>query len=212
MFQIYPKKVAENIFNTLGEFFTKDRIALKIKQLRYKYRKVLDLGNKVEPVGRIFSSFYDICNEIWRRLRATEPLKSGKENTWEGIKAGENDQPEELSNAHNVFGHDDNEGENFDDKKHCKRLIGVSINSNERQSQNKNRALNFTGSKSSSPRDETNFEEVLIEKMEQHNWTLLIARKICKKCPELEAIYIRFLSYGRGNAERKYTTLLRKLH
>ena len=32
-----------------------------------------------------------------------------------------------------------------------------------------------------SPKDETNFEKVLIEKMEQHNWTLLIACKICKK-------------------------------
>ena len=62
-------------------------------------------------------------------------------------KAGENDQPEVLSNVRNVFGHDDKEGENFDDEKHCKRLNGVSVNSNERQSQNKNRALNFTGSK-----------------------------------------------------------------
>ena len=69
------------------------------------------------------------------------------ENTWGGIKAGKNDQPEQLSNAHEGFGHDDDESEKFDDKKHCKRLSGVSINSNERQSQNKNRALNFTGSK-----------------------------------------------------------------
>ena len=62
-------------------------------------------------------------------------------------KAGENDQPEVLSNARNVSGHDDKEGGNFDDEKHCKNLNGVSINSNERQPQNKNRALNFTGSK-----------------------------------------------------------------
>ena len=40
----------------------------------------------------------------------------------------------------NSFGHDDNEGENFDVEKHCETLSGVSINSNERQSQNKNRA------------------------------------------------------------------------
>ena len=44
MFQIYPKKVAETIFSAMGEFFTKDRIAPKIKQLRYKYRKALELG------------------------------------------------------------------------------------------------------------------------------------------------------------------------
>ena len=32
-----------------------------------------------------------------------------------------------------------------------------------------------------SPKDGTNFEKVLIEKMEQHNWTLLVACKIEKK-------------------------------
>ena len=57
------------------------------------------------------------------------------ENTSGGIKAGENDQPEELSNTSNGFGHDDNEGKNSDDEKHCKALSEVSMNSNERQSQ-----------------------------------------------------------------------------
>ena len=51
LFQIYHKKVAENIFSTLRKFFKKDRIAPKIKQLRYKYRKVLDLG-KQSVAGR----------------------------------------------------------------------------------------------------------------------------------------------------------------
>ena len=64
-----------------------------------------------------------------------------------GIKARENDQPEELSNARNGFGHNDNEGENFDCKKTLQKTEWASINSNERQSQNKNRALNFTGLK-----------------------------------------------------------------
>ena len=55
-------------------------------------------------------------------------FKSGIENTSEGIKAGENDQLEELSNASNNFGdHDDNEGESFDDA-----LSEVSMKSNER--------------------------------------------------------------------------------
>ena len=44
---IYSKKEAENIFSTLGEFFTKDRIAPKIKQLDYKYKKTLDLGKQI---------------------------------------------------------------------------------------------------------------------------------------------------------------------
>ena len=147
MFQIYPKKVAENIFSTLGEFFKKDRIASKIKQLRYTYRKALNLG-KQSGAGRPSRHyFYNICNKIWRRSGATESLKSGKENTLGGIKAGENDQLEKLSNVRNIFGHDNNEGEHFDVEKHCKTLSAVSINSSERQSQNKDRTLNFTGSK-----------------------------------------------------------------
>ena len=40
-------------------------------------------------------------------------------------KTGENVQPEELSNSRNGFGHDDNEGENVDDEKHCKTLSGL---------------------------------------------------------------------------------------
>ena len=98
---------------------------------------------------RLGETKWSWCNEIWRRSRATESLKSGIENTSGGIKAGENDQPEELSNARKGFGHDNNEGENFDDEKHCKTLSGVSINSHEKQEQNKNHALHFTGSKSS---------------------------------------------------------------
>ena len=164
----------------------------------------------MEPVGRIIATFYDICNEIWRSLQATESHKS--KNTSGGRKAGENDQPEELSNARNGFGYDDNEGENFDVEKHCKILSGVSINSNERQSQNKTaiyisqdqnklpnpvdtgrklnvhkkfrrrprrllnvlctfnlRPVSMGKGQTSSSRDETNVEEVLIEKMEKHN-------------------------------------------
>ena len=91
----------------------------------------------MELVGRIVASFYDIRSEIWRRSWPTESIKSGIENTSGGIKAGENYQPEELSNACNGFSHDSNDGESFNDEKHCNTLIGVSINSNERQSQKK---------------------------------------------------------------------------
>ena len=113
----------------------------------------------------------------------------------------------------------------------------VSINNNERQSKNKNRALHFAESKTfreqmeeivattegtktktlpkgrtSSPSDGTIFQEVWIEKMEQHNSTLLNACKIWKKWSELDTIYIKSISYGRADDEQKYTTLLRKLH
>ena len=60
------------------------------------------------------ATFYEICNKTWRRSKATESLKSGIKNTSGAIKAGENYQPEELSNARNGFAHHDDEGENFD--------------------------------------------------------------------------------------------------
>ena len=81
-FQIYPKKAAENVFSTIGELFMKDRIAPKIKQLRYKYRKTLKLGTQ-SGAGRPNRRFFcDICSEIWRRSWATESFKPGIENTW----------------------------------------------------------------------------------------------------------------------------------
>ena len=42
-----------------------------------------------------------------------------------------NDKTEELANARNGFGHDNNEGKNIDDQKHCKTLSGLSMDSNE---------------------------------------------------------------------------------
>ena len=59
-----------------------------------------------------------------------------------------------------------------------------------------------------SPKDGTNFEKVLIEKMAR---ALLIACKICKKqqqkkkCPELDADYIKLISYGRANDEPRFS-------
>ena len=67
-------------------------------------------------------------------------------------------------------------------------------------------------SQTSPPSDETNVGEVLIKRMKQHNWTLLIACKICKKCPELDPIYITSISYGGAIDGQKYTMLFRKSH
>lgn len=106
----------------------KDRIASKMKQLCCKYRKALDLGEQ-SGAGRIVFAFYDICNKIGSRLSTTESLKCWIKNTSGGIKAGENDQPEELLNAINGFRHDDNKGENFDNEKHCVTPSEVSMNS-----------------------------------------------------------------------------------
>ena len=72
----------------------------------------MNLG-KQSGVSRVVATFYDICNNIWRVSRITESgieEFSGKENSSEGIKAWENKQHKEFSNATNAFGHDINEG------------------------------------------------------------------------------------------------------
>ena len=53
-------------------------------------------------------------------------------NTLGRIKVGESDQLGKHSNASNGFGNGDIEGENSDDKKHCKELSWVPINNTER--------------------------------------------------------------------------------
>ena len=57
LFQIYSKKVVENILSTMREFFTKDRIAPEIKQLRFKYRKALELVTQ-SGAGRPNSPYF----------------------------------------------------------------------------------------------------------------------------------------------------------
>ena len=58
-------------------------------------------------------------------------LFSNTNDKWSAAFFQSNDKPEELANAHNGFGHGNNEGKNIDDQKHCKTLSRVSMDSNE---------------------------------------------------------------------------------
>ena len=74
----------------MGGFFTKDRIAPKIKQLHYKYRKALDMWKSFRYGAGRPNRYYFLQYGEDR-----EPLsfKSGIENTSGGIKAGESNRP-----------------------------------------------------------------------------------------------------------------------
>ena len=189
----------------------------------------VDLG-KQNDAGKIVATFYDINNEIWKGSRATESLKSGIENTWggikaRGIKAGENDQLEEFLNASNGLGHDNNEGDDFDNEERFKTLSRVSINNNKRQSQNKNHSLHATRSKTpreqmkemlnkrqkrknltkklpkgqtSSPTDGTNFGQVLIEKSGQPSTDDTIFRGSHCSC-SIKKVFLKFLKNLKEN-------------
>eukprot|EP00794_Sanderia_malayensis_P019648 gene19648-21591_t len=53
---------------------TKERISGKIKSLRLKYKKAVDL-NKRSGGGRLVMTFYDLCCEIWGGAPATNSIQ-----------------------------------------------------------------------------------------------------------------------------------------
>ena len=61
------------------DFFTKERIASKIKQIRTKHRKSLYAEWQSEE-GRIVATFYDLCSETWSASPATESIQSIQNN------------------------------------------------------------------------------------------------------------------------------------
>ena len=56
------------------DFFTRERIASKIKCIRVKYRKALDTGRQ-SGGGRVVATFYDRCSEIWSGSPATGSME-----------------------------------------------------------------------------------------------------------------------------------------
>ena len=59
-----PKQTESQERACSTDFFTKEMIVSKIKQIRSKYRKALDAGRQ-SGRGKIEATFYDICREIW---------------------------------------------------------------------------------------------------------------------------------------------------
>ena len=55
------------------DFFTGERIASKIKEIRAKYRKAFD-ARRQSGECRIVATFYDLYSEIWSGSPATESI------------------------------------------------------------------------------------------------------------------------------------------
>eukprot|EP00794_Sanderia_malayensis_P019550 gene19550-21482_t len=53
---------------------TKERISGKVKSLRLKYKKAVDLNNR-SGGGRLVMIFYDLCCEIWGGAPATNSIQ-----------------------------------------------------------------------------------------------------------------------------------------
>ena len=64
------------------EMFTKERIASKVKKMKTGFRKALDSGRK-SGGGRVVSSLYEECSEIWSGSPAAESIAGGIETALE---------------------------------------------------------------------------------------------------------------------------------
>ena len=58
-----PKQTGSEECAHSTDFFIKEKIAFKIKQIRAKYQKVLNAGRQSGGV-RTLGTFYDLCTEI----------------------------------------------------------------------------------------------------------------------------------------------------
>ena len=72
-----PKKTGSEECAHSTDFFTRERIASKIKQICAKYRKALDAGR--HRGGRMVATFYDLCSEIWSWALAAKYIRAGLE-------------------------------------------------------------------------------------------------------------------------------------
>ena len=92
-----PKQTGSEECAHSTDFFTREKIATKIKQIRAKYRKALDAGQK-SGGGRIVATFYDLCSEIWSWSTVTESIQAGLE-TEESLKAPADEDMDPIERA-----------------------------------------------------------------------------------------------------------------
>ena len=71
----YPKE-SEEEFPKLSvlDSITKERVAAKVKQLRVKYKKAVDLGKR-SGGGRIIMAYFDLCTDIWSGSPSTNSIQ-----------------------------------------------------------------------------------------------------------------------------------------
>ena len=68
-----PKETGSEECAHSTDFFTREGITSKIKQIRAQYWKALDAGRQ-SGGGRIVATFYDLCSEIWSGSSSAESI------------------------------------------------------------------------------------------------------------------------------------------
>ena len=101
----YPREGASTDFPHDAERdFTKERMNLKIKVLRQKYRGALDSGKR-SGGGKIVAQFYDKCSEIWGGSPATHAFTHGIETSDQTILLA--DSPKSITGTSEIAAGDD---------------------------------------------------------------------------------------------------------
>jgi hypothetical protein len=78
----YPKTSSSQFPHT-GDVFNKERLCSKLKRIRTGYKKALDSGRS--GGGRIVTTFFDECSEIWGGSPAVECVKNGIESSRQDV-------------------------------------------------------------------------------------------------------------------------------
>ena len=109
-----PKETGSEECAHSTDFFTRERIVSKIKQIRAKYWKALD-ARRQSGGGRIAATFYDLCSEIWSGSPAMGSIQAGLKNV-ESLKIladGYIDPLERVSKENNnvELGEEENYGD-----------------------------------------------------------------------------------------------------
>ena len=79
---IYPKEgiLKEYPYTTDPSVITKDRILSKLKTIKINYKKAVDTGRK-SGEGKVVTTFYKECSEIWTGSPSVECINTSLENS-----------------------------------------------------------------------------------------------------------------------------------
>ena len=94
-----PKETGSEECAHSTDFFTREGITSKIKQIRAQYWKALDAGRQ-SGGGRIVATFYDLCSEIWSGSSSAESIWAGLESV-ESLKVLADEDKDPLERASN---------------------------------------------------------------------------------------------------------------
>ena len=118
---------ANKEFSHGKSFFTRERISSKVKQIRVKYRKALDIGRQSSG-GIVVATFYDLCSQIQSGSPATESISGGIETVKNNASTNSSHTTEDTSftNSEEKQELDDGSDESDEDREQEDEVEGTN--------------------------------------------------------------------------------------